>query len=216
MQHLRLFKILSYPWLIFVSIIFLTFIILGFSQPLNDFVTPSLIIGMTFNTLLLCFFVGVFTVLIAVPCSIFVTMFDFSGRKFFSWALCLSLAFPIYVYAFIFVGSAEEISFISNSIRENIILSALIMSFGLYPYTFLLCKAQLKKTGINLFKASKSLGKDNFQTIYLVLLPSLKPSIIAGTVLCIFETISDFGGVATLGINTLTVGIFNIWFGYQD
>ncbi len=216
MQHLRLFKILSYPWLIFVSIIFLTFIILGFSQPLNDYVTPSLIIGMTFNTLLLCFFVGVFTVLIAVPCSIFVTMFDFYGRKFFSWALCLSLAFPIYVYAFIFVGAAEEISFISNSIRENIILSALIMSFGLYPYTFLLCKAQLKKTGINLFKASKSLGKDNFQTIYLVLLPSLKPSIIAGTVLCIFETISDFGGVATLGINTLTVGIFNIWFGYQD
>ena len=49
-----------------------------------------------------------------------------------------------------------------------------------------------------------------------MLLPSLKPSIIAGTVLCIFETISDFGGVATLGINTLTVGIFNIWFGYQD
>ena len=216
MQHLRLFKILSYPWLIFVSIIFLTFIILGFSQPLNDFVTPSLIIGMTFNTLLLCFFVGIFTALIAVPCSIFVTMFDFSGRKFFSWALCLSLAFPIYVYAFIFVGAAEEVRFISSSIRENIILSALIMSFGLYPYTFLLCKAQLKKTGINLFKASKSLGKDNFQTIYLVLLPSLKPSIIAGTVLCIFETISDFGGVATLGINTLTVGIFNIWFGYQD
>ena len=216
MQHLRLFKILSYPWLIFVSIIFLTFIILGFSQPLNDFVTPSLIVGMTFNTILLCFFVGAFSALIAVPCSIFVTMFDFSGRRFFSWALCLSLAFPVYVYAFIFVGAAEEISFISSSIRENIILSALIISFGLYPYTFLLCKAQLKKIGINIFKASKSLGKNNIQTIYLVLLPSLKPSIIAGTVLCIFETISDFGGVATLGINTLTVGIFNIWLGYQD
>ena len=171
---------------------------------------------MTSNTLLLCILVAIFTSLIAVPCSIFVTMFDFYGRKFFSWALCLSLAFPIYVYAFIFVGAAEEISFISNSIRENIVLSALIMSLGLYPYTFLLCKAHLRKIGVNIFKASKSLGKNNFQTIYLILLPSLKPSIIAGTVLCIFETISDFGGVATLGINTLTVGIFNIWFGYQD
>ena len=171
---------------------------------------------MTFNTLLLCILVAIFTSIIAVPCSVFVTMFDFYGRKFFSWALCLSLAFPIYVYAFIFVGSAEEISLISNSIRENIVLSAFIMSFGLYPYTFLLCKAQLKKIGVSTFKASKSLGKSNFQTIYLVLLPSIKPSIIAGTVLCIFETISDFGGLATLGINTLTVGIFNIWFGYQD
>ena len=216
MRHLRLFKILSYPWMLLVSIIFLTFIILGFSRPLNDFVTSSVIIQMTSNTLLLSLFVAIFTSLIAVPCSIFVTMFDFYGRKFFSWALCLSLAFPVYVYAFIFVGAAEEISFISITVRENIILSALIISLGLYPYTFLLCKAHLKKIGVNIFKASKSLGKNNFQTIYLVLLPSLKPSIIAGMVLCIFETISDFGGVATLGINTLTVGIFNIWFGYQD
>ena len=189
---------------------------LGLSQPLNEYVTTSLIIRMTSNTLLLCLLVAIFTSLIAVPCSIFVTMFDFNGRKFFSWALCLSLAFPIYVYAFIFIGAADEISFISNSIRENIVLSALIMSLGLYPYTFLLCKAQLRKIGVNIFKASKSLGKNNLQTIYLILLPSLRPSIIAGTVLCVFETISDFGGVATLGINTLTVGIFNIWFGYQD
>ena len=202
--------------MLLVPIIFLTFIILGFSEPLNDFVTSTLIIKMTLNTLLLCFFVSIFTSLIAIPCSIFVTMFDFYGRKFFSWALCLSLAFPVYVYSFIFVGAAEEISFISITIRENIVLSALIISLGLYPYTFLLCKAHLRKIGINIFKASKSLGKSNFQSIYLVLLPSLKPSIIAGTVLCIFETISDFGGLATLGINTLTVGIFNIWFGYQD
>ena len=202
--------------MLLVPIIFLTFIILGFSEPLNDFVTSTLIIKMTLNTLLLCFFVSIFTSLIAIPCSIFVTMFDFYGRKFFSWALCLSLAFPVYVYSFIFVGAAEEISFISITIRENIVLSALIISLGLYPYTFLLCKAHLRKVGINIFKASKSLGKNNFQTIYLVLIPSLKPSIIAGVVLCIFETISDFGGVATLGINTLTVGIFNIWFGYQD
>ena len=216
MQHLKLFKILSYPWLVFVSVVFLTFIALGFTQPLNEYITLSLIISLTANTLLLCILVAIFTSLIAIPCSIFVTMFDFYGRKFFSWALCLSLAFPIYVYAFIFVGAAEEVSFTSITIRENIILSALILSLGLYPYTFLLCKAQLRKIGINIFKASKSLGKNNLQTIYLILLPSLKPSIIAGTVLCIFETISDFGGVATLGINTLTVGIFNVWFGFQD
>ena len=202
--------------MLLVSIIFLTFTIIGFTQPLNEYVTSSLIIEMTFNTLLLCTLVSIFTSLIAVPCSIFVTMFDFYGRQFFSWALCLSLAFPIYVYAFIFIGAAEEVSFISGSIRENIVLSGLIMSLGLYPYTFLLCKAKLKKTGVSIFKASKSLGKNNLQTIYLILLPSLKPAIIAGTVLCIFETISDFGGVATLGIDTLTVGIFNIWFGYQD
>ena len=158
MQHLKLFKILSYPWLIFVSVVFLTFIALGFTQPLNEYITLSLMISLTANTLLLCILVAIFTSLIAIPCSIFVTMFDFYGRKFFSWALCLSLAFPIYVYAFIFVGAAEEVSFISITIRENIILSALILSLGLYPYTFLLCKAQLRIFGINIFKASKSLG----------------------------------------------------------
>ena len=130
-MHLRLFKILSYPWVLLVSIIFLTFIIIGFSQPLNEYVTSSLIIKMTSNTLLLCILVAIFTSLIAVPCSIFVTMFDFYGRKFFSWALCLSMAFPIYVYAFIFVGTAEEVTFISGSIRENIALSGQIKLYFL-------------------------------------------------------------------------------------
>ena len=119
MQHLKPFKILSYPWLIFISVIFLTFIALGFTQPMNEYITSSLVINLMINTVLLCFLVAIFTSLIAIPCSIFVTMFDFYGRKFFSWALCLSLAFPIYVYAFIFVGTAEEVGFISISIREK-------------------------------------------------------------------------------------------------
>ena len=77
-------------------------------------------------------------------------------------------------------------------------------------------KAQIRHTGIPIFKAAKTLGKSDITVIKTILLPSLKPSIIAGMILAMLETLADFGGVSTLRIETFTVAIYNAWFGYQD
>ena len=90
------------------------------------------------------------------------------------------------------------------------------MSMALFPYIYLLVKVQLSSMGINLFKASKTLGKNNIETIFKVIIPSLWPAIVGGMSLVIFETVADFGGVSTLRIETFTVGIYNAWFGYQS
>ena len=90
------------------------------------------------------------------------------------------------------------------------------MSMALFPYIFLITKAQLSSVGIKIFRAAKSLGDSNFGAVRKVILPSLRPAIIGGMALVIFETIADFGGVSTLRIDTFTVGIYDAWFGYQS
>ena len=145
------------------------------------------------------------------------TFYKFPGHKFFSWGLSLSIAFPAYVYAFIFVGIFEYSSPVSEYLRsininlpsiKNLFGASIIMSMALFPYIFLLTKAQLSSVGVNIFKAATSLGDNNSTAIYKVIIPSLKPSILAGMALVIFETIADFGGVSTLRVETFTVGIY--------
>ena len=99
---------------------------------------------------------------------------------------------------------------------KNIFGASLIMSMALFPYIFLITKAQLSSVGIKIFRAAKSLGDSNFGAVRKVILPSLRPAIIGGMALVIFEIIADFGGVSTLRIDTFTVGIYDAWFGYQS
>lgn len=226
MLTLKIWKYVSLPWLLISVLFFTSFIFLSFFKGTEiEYLTNSYLLGLFRNTFLLSLLTALISCLIAVPLAILVTFYNFPGSKFFSWALSLSIAFPAYVYAFIFVGIFEYSSPVASFLRDlNIILpsiknlfgASIIMSMALFPYIFLLVKVQLLSTGINLFKASKTLGNNNITSIFRVIIPSMMPAIIAGMALIIFETIADFGGVSTLRIETFTVGIYNAWFGYQS
>ena len=226
MEHLKIWKYLSIPWIVFSVIFFTGFIGLAFLQPASEtFLTKSLLLKLFINTISLTALVGFFTFIIAAPFAILTSLYRFPGHQFFSWSLSLPLAFPAYIYAFIFVGGLEysgplstwfrEIGIIMPSVR-NILGAALVMSLALYPYIFLLMKAQIKHLGIPIFRAAKTLGKSDITAIRTILLPALKPAIYAGMILAMLETLADFGGVSTLRVETFTVAIYNAWFGYQD
>ena len=210
MQNLKIWNYFSLPWVGFAISFFIVFFFLAFFNEVdNSFLSNKYLISLFFNTIILSFSSAFISALIAVPLAILVTFYKFPGHKFFSWGLSLSIAFPAYVYAFIFVGIFEYASPISEYLRtlnivlpsiKNIFGGSLIMSMALFPYIFLITKAQLSSVGIGIFKAAKSLGNNNLKAIIKVILPSLKPTIIAGMALVIFETISDFGGVSTLRI----------------
>ena len=89
--------------LFFTSFIFLSF----FKGTEIEYLTNSYLLGLFRNTFLLSLLTALISCLIAVPLAILVTFYNFPGSKFFSWALSLSIAFPAYVYAFIFVGIFE-------------------------------------------------------------------------------------------------------------
>ena len=226
MQNLRYWKYISLPWIMFTFIFFITFFVLAFTKNIDvEFLSNRYLFGLFKNTILLSFGSAFISMLLAVPLAILVTFYKFPGCNFFSWALSLSIAFPAYVYAYIFVGMFEYSSPISEFLRnfgialpsiKNIFGASLVMSMALFPYIFLITKAQLSSVGIKIFRAAKSLGDSNFGAVRKVILPSLKPAIIGGMALVIFEIIADFGGVSTLRIDTFTVGIYDAWFGYQS
>ena len=47
-------------------------------------------------------------------------------------------------------------------------------------------------------------------------MPISRPALVAGITLVIMETLADFGVASYLGINTLSVGIYKAWFGFDD
>ena len=226
MQSLKIWNYLSIPWIMFAIAFFITFFLVAFLNEVdNSYLSQNYLNKLFFNTVFLSFGSAILSALIAVPLAILVTFYKFPGHKFFSWALSLSIAFPAYVYAFIYVGIFEYSSSISEYLRNfNIILPQLkiymvhsvIMAMALFPYIFLLTKAHLIISWNKIFKAAKSLGDGNMAAIRKIIIPSLWPTIIAGMALVVFETIADFGGVSTLRVETFTVGIYDAWFGYQS
>ena len=226
MHNLSMWKYISLPWVISTFVFFIIFFILAFTKDIDiEFLSNNYLLKLFSNTLLLSFGSAIISALIAVPLAILVTFYKFPGCSFFGWALSLSIAFPTYVYAFIFVGIFEYSSLLSEFLRgydlalpqiKNLFGACVIMSMALFPYIFLIAKVQLSSVGIRIFKAAKSLGDSNLNAIRKIILPSLKPAILGGMALVMFETIADFGGVSTLRVETFTVGIYDAWFGYQS
>ena len=89
----------------------------------------------------------------------------------------------------------------------------LILSFALYPYIYFITKVAFTSTPKNLFNVAKIHGKSEF--LY-VALPMARPAIVAGLSLVLMETISDFGTVEFLAVETITLGIFNLWLGMNN
>lgn len=226
MLHLKIWKYFSLPWLAFSLIFFIGFFYSAFFFKIdNQFLSSAYLWTLFTNTLILSISTGLLSAFIAVPLAIIVTLYKFPGHRFFGWSLSLSIAFPAYVYAFVFVGIFEYSSPLATFLREsgitlpsikNIYGASIIMSMALFPYIFLLAKAQLSNMGVSLFKAAKTLGNSNLQAIVKIIIPSLWPTILAGMILVMLETIADFGGVSTLRVDTFTVGIYDAWFGYQS
>ena len=226
MQNLTIWKYLSLPWVLMSFFFFVSFIFLAFFKGTQiEYLTNNYLLGLFKNTFVLSFLTAFISALIAMPLAILVTFYNFPGKKFFSWSLSLSIAFPAYVYAFIYVGMFEYSSPISSYLRDfgitlpsikNLFGASIILSMALFPYIYLLLRVKLASVGLDLFRAAKSLGNNNTASILKVIIPSLLPVVVAGMTLVIFETIADFGGVSTLRIETFTVGIYNAWFGYQS
>ena len=87
------------------------------------------------------------------------------------------------------------------------------MSFVLYPYVYFISKIAFKSTPVSLFEIAEIHGKNLF---LWVAIPLARPAIIAGVSLVLMETISDFGTVEFFAVETITLGIFNLWLGMNN
>jgi len=187
---------------------------------LTRFVLPQVLL----NTGLVAVGVGLTTAVLGTALAWFTAVYDFPGRRFFSWGLMLPLALPAYVLAFALVGLFDYASPLQTLWRDWFGADAalptpkaragavFVLSLALYPYVYLLARNAFLTQGAAMLEAAQSLGVSRARGFFLIALPMARPWIAAGTLLVLMETLADFGTVAVLNVDTFTTGIYKAWF----
>ena len=192
------------------------------STVLPDYILNSFVLaaGVCLGTCLL----GITTAWLCSTCS-------FPGRRLFSWALLLPLAFPPYIIAYTYTGMLDFAGPVQTSIRNffgweygdywfpeiRSIGGAIVMiSLVLYPYVYILVRTAFSEQSASLREASHTLGTGVYKTFFTIILPLARPAIVAGLTLVVMETLADYGTVHYFSVPTFTTGIFRTWFGLGD
>ncbi|MDO9310971.1 MAG: ABC transporter permease subunit, partial [Nitrosomonas sp.] len=171
-------------------------------QHLVETTLPLLLI----NTLWLALGVIVGTALLGISLAWFTAVYEFPGRRFFSWALLLPLAIPAYVTAFVALGLFDFTGPIQTTLRAwldsdlswfpDIRSRAgviIVMTLAFYPYVYLLARNAFLSQGKRSLEVAQSLGFNRKQGFFKVVLPMARPWIAGGIMLVLMETLADFG-----------------------
>ena len=171
------------------------------------------------RSLVLMILVSLITLLLALPLAwINVrTLLPFSNV----WAVLLSLplVIPTYVGAYIYSsilgpkGVLQDVLSFFFGIDtlpdiHGLLGATLVLSLLSFPYLFLILKSSISNIDSTLIESSRLLGYGQFKTFLKIILPQLKPSVIAGTLFVSLYTLSDFGAVSLMRYNTLTWAIY--------
>ena len=182
--------------------------------------------GYIINTILLMCGVGVIAGFIGVSSAWVVCRYAFWGRKIFDFLLVLPAAIPAYIIAYAFTDFLEYSGPVQRGLRavfgwnnaqdywffeiRSLGGAMVMMGLVLYPYVYLMVRTALRQTSSGFFEVGMLSGRAVFS---LIALPLVRPAIVAGLAVVLMEVISDFGTVDYFAVETLTLGIFNVWIG---
>lgn len=168
----------------------------------------------------------------ALPSAWLVAHYRFWGQKTLQWLLCLPLAMPAYLVAYLYTDLLDYSGSFQILLREvfgwqkpqdywfpqirTLYGACFVLALVLYPYLFLLVRVALLEQSENLLQSAKMLGAKPFQIFRRVTFPLIRPAIAVGIALIAMETLSDFGTVAYFAVPTLTTAIYDAWLGYHD
>ena len=179
------------------------------------------------NTALLGLGVAVGTAVLGVATAWLVTVCRFPGSRQFEWLLLLPLAMPGYVVAFVYTDLLEYAGVVQTGLRalfgwanareywfpqiRSLGGAVALMSLVLYPYVYLVSRAAFIEQNICVLEASRVLGCTPWRAFVRVALPLARPAVVVGVALALMETLNDLGAVEFFGVQTFTVGIFDVW-----
>ena len=201
----------------------------GDSEGLWQHLYQTVLLKYIVNTLLLMIGVSISVLILGVGAAWLVSRYEFTGRKLYDWLLMLPAACPAYLVAYAYTDFFEYAGPVQNIIRTFFGLqnaqqywfpeirslggAIFVMSFVLYPYVYILARTSFLKSPSSFYEVAKLYNKNSF---FSVGLPLARPAIIAGLALVCMEVISDFGTVEFFTVETLTLGIFNVWLGMNN
>lgn len=135
---------------------------------------------------------------------------DVPARGVLGVLAALPLVVPTYVLAVAFkdaFGPSPLLAELPGAVGFRGAAAALTL--GTYPYVLLVVRAALASQDPALEEAARSLGDGPGRVFRRVTAPMLRPAVGAGGLLVFLYTLSDFGAVAILRVETLTVALFS-------
>ncbi len=227
-RNINLFSVISVAAALLIILPMLNILIEILTPPSDAWIhiRENLLNTYIINTVIMIAFVAVFSALVGLFSAYIVTRYEFKGRKLLSWFLILPLAMPSYIAAYVYADMVSYTGTLSRFFRMiNLPLRINIMNINgaififvltLFPYVYMLVRSSLSKQSASFSENAKLLGANKFIVFFRVVLPLLRPALVAGTLLVVLETLNDYGVVAYFNVRVFSFAIFNAWFSLGD
>ena len=180
------------------------------------------------NTIVLMIGVGFTCAIVGAGTAWLITMYRFPMSRVLEWALFLPLAIPGYVGAYTLVDFLEYAGPVQTGLRDVMGYTSardyffpeirtrtgaiLVLSGSLFPYVYLFARAAYREQSGAIYDVARALGHGPWSRFFRVGLPLARPALAVGVAIVLMETVNDFGTVEFFAVQTLTTGIFTVWF----
>jgi iron(III) transport system permease protein len=178
------------------------------------------------NTLVLAFWVGIFSLVVGAPMAWLTARSDLPGKRAVRALMLASFVTPPFLGAFAWVMLAGPNAGLLNKLWRDITgaegplidiftMPGLIFAMTLYtfPYVFIMIANTLELIASDLEEAASILGARRFTVALTVTLPMVAPAIASGFLLAVLQAIALFGSPAILampaGFHTITTQIWS-------
>jgi len=164
------------------------------------------------------------TVLIGVSCAWCIERYRFPCRNALAWMLVLPLAMPTYVIAYAYTDLLQYSGPVQHWMRaswayggrlpdvRSLTGAVVLFSFVFYPYIYLMTRTALAELSSSAVESARLLGQSRWGVFLRVVRPLIMPSIVAGAMLVLMETLADVGATHYFGLSTFSAGIYKTWF----
>lgn len=146
---------------------------------------------------------------LGVPLAYLLAFGRFHGKPLVETLVSMPLVLPPSVLGFYLLLAFSPQNFFGRLLAEHFNLQLVFSFAGLVigsvifslPFMVQPIQAGFQSLPISLIEAADTLGKPRRVTLWRVLLPNIKPALLAGTVLSFAHTVGEFGVVLMIGGN---------------
>lgn len=172
------------------------------------------------------------SLLFGLPAAWLMTMYRFPGQRLLRWMLCLPLAVPSYLVAYIYTDLLDDAGPVQKWLRQAFSLhspsdywfpsvrslggACVVLALVLYPYVYLLARKALLEQSATLRHSARLLNHSPNRAFRRVSFPLARPAIAVGASLVAMEALGDFGTVSYFAQATLTTAVYHAWLGDGD
>ncbi len=177
----------------------------GIGRVLEEILTAR-VAAMTARTLGLVVLVWLGTTFLGVAAALLATRTNTPGRRVFGVLLALPLAVPSYVAAYTWTSVADLWDPVGRF--DGFWAAVVVLTLYSYPYVYLPVASALASQDPGPAEVARALGQDEWGVLRRVTLPGVLPAIASGGLLVALYTLSDFGAVSILRVDTFTRAVF--------